>query len=805
MIKNKFKIVIPSYNNEEWVEYNIASILNQTYNNYEVLYIDDASTDNTFQKVLELTEGCPNWTVVRNETNMRRGYNLNPYNPHIQEFMEDGEEIILFVDGDDWLYDEYVLEKLNQSYNQYNYWMTYGKFVCYPGGEVGNPQNTPYPDVVHQYNAYRQDIWRASHLRSFKWHLYRRIKKEDLIFTQTGEYYFHAEDLAVSFPCLEMCPKDKIGVIDYFTYVYNVSPQARARVEDDLTREPNGYRHEVAVREHEVRNRPPYSVVDTTPTIVANLGGGLGNMMFMIAAAYRASKQKGHRLMFSPNHYGILHGSPISYRNTVFSRIPLLDKSLEGFTRVIEGGFHHMPLDIPNVDVILDGYYQSYKYFKDVANEVRSLFAPTSEIVSYILDKYTGISNGTVAIHVRRGNYVDLSLHHYNLPPEYYLNAMNYFKGYRFMIFSDDIEWCKEKFKGGNITFVGGENEVIDLYMMSMCEHNVIANSTFGWWGAWLNNNPNKKVIYPDKWFGPAYAGWKTNDLFPDEWICLAGEVPQITINVFDGAFGHLVKPNGRYSSVHDKICRKVEFVEGKMEHDGITLFTEGYAGSPLVQEVKSKYKIGWFLESKALDGGKYAQAPNYLEHLDLLLTHDEELIKNYPDKVKFAPFGGTWIKTKNYGVHNKTKNISMIYSSKTYMPGHALRHEVAKELQGVDLYGHGTPRPIQYKEEALMDYRYSIVIENAKTNNYFTEKLVDCFAVGTIPIYWGCPNIGDFFDIEGMVIVNSKEEILEAVGKLDEKYYNNKIEHIKNNLKEFTKYETTEDWMYENIFKNLK
>ena len=72
---------------------------------------------------------------------------------------------------------------------------------------------------------------------------------------------------------------------------------------------------------------------------------------------------------------------------------------------------------------------------------------------------------------------------------------------------------------------------------MSLCTHNVIANSTFSWWGAWLNSNPNKIVIHPEKWFGPAYASWKTSDLFPDEWICLTEQVPQVTINLFDGSF----------------------------------------------------------------------------------------------------------------------------------------------------------------------------------------------------------------------------------------------------------------------------
>ena len=127
------------------------------------------------------------------------------------------------------------------------------------------------------------------------------------------------------------------------------------------------------------------------------------------------------------------------------------------------------------------------------------------------------------------------------------------------------------------------------------------------------------------------------------------------------------------------------------------------------------------------------------------------------------------------------------------------------QSVSGIDLYGRGTPRPIQYKEDALLDYRYSIVVENAKTNNYFTEKLVDCLITGTIPIYWGCPNIGDFFDTDGMIIENNLEEVQAVVGTLNENEYIKRIEAVKKNLELAKQYAITEDWMYENIFKDLK
>lgn len=793
---NKFKIVIPSYNNEKWLEPNLASILNQTYTNYDVLYIDDCSTDNTFNSVKQIVGDLPNWKVVKNETNMRRGYNLSPYNPLIVDFMEDDEDILLFVDGDDWLYDDHVLERVSKLYDEHKYWMTYGKFVCYPSGDIGNPQNTPYPDEVHRSNAYRKDIWRASHLRTFKWHLYKVIKKEDLIFSQTGEFYFHAEDLATSFPCLEMCPKSKIGVVDFLTYVYNVSQEARERVENDNSREPRGYKHEVAIREQEVRSRTPYDVLDSDLYITPLLAGGLGNMMFQTAAAYALGRKEGHALLYNSNHIGTLHKKPDEYVDTIFRNVSSMERDME-FYKASVHDFNYREVILPKQNIALDGYFQSYKYFQQYESEIRALFN-FKVAVNYD-------PTNKVSLHVRRGNYVNLAEHHHNLSIEYYKNAVDYFKGYKFLVFSDDIAWCKENFIGEEFEFVEAQSDVQDLHLMSQCEHNVIANSTFSWWGAWLNNNPNKKVIYPNKWFGPKNSEFNTWDMFPDEWICLTEEAPEIEVNLIDAAFGHLTKPNGRYSSVHDKISAKVKFVRDLTYFNGITIFTDQYLATSAADNVQSKYKIGWLLETREVNSHSYNTFESYKYKYDFVMTHDAELLRRYPDKTRMTIFGGTWIKTNNYGLHPKTQMVSMIYSDKKQLTGHALRHQVAGQVNGVDLFGRGTPRPLKYKEEALIDYRFSIVIENSKTENYFTEKLVDCFAVGTIPIYWGCPNIGDFFDINGIIVVNNLQEIKEAVASLTENEYSKRIEAASNNLKLMLDCTVTEDWMYKNILKDLK
>lgn len=258
--------------------------------------------------------------------------------------------------------------------------------------------------------------------------------------------------------------------------------------------------------------------------IIANLGGGLGNMLFMTAAAYSLSRDFNYKLMFDENHYGIRHNHPSFYKDTVFRNIPKLDLDISNFVNVGQPpGFHYTSIEsLPNANVRLCGYFQSEKYFKKYSSEIIDFFSPTEEIESDIFKKYEKLLNlNTVSVHVRRGNYVDLSTHHYNLSLLYYKNAIEYFKDSTFLIFSDDIKWCKNNFIGENFIFIENQIDTYDLYLMSFCKNHIIANSTFSWWGAYLNKNKNKKILYPNKWFGPAYSEWITDDIFPEDWICI--------------------------------------------------------------------------------------------------------------------------------------------------------------------------------------------------------------------------------------------------------------------------------------------
>lgn len=250
-MSTKFKIIVANYNNEEWTEYCLSSILTQTYTNWEVIFVDDASTDRTVAVAEEIIAGDPRFEIVRNPRRMGGTYN------HMTQFRRvlDGDTVVVALDGDDWFYDITTLERLDKMYRDGDYWMTYGGMYVFRTGEhadIAYPQNTTYPDFVHEHKAYRRDLWRASHLRSWKAFLLHAFDDDTIKDLRTGEFYNHAADLALQFGCLEMCPKEKIGVIDFPAYIYNGTPRNAART---AAREAAGDAWPI---EKEIRNRKHY-------------------------------------------------------------------------------------------------------------------------------------------------------------------------------------------------------------------------------------------------------------------------------------------------------------------------------------------------------------------------------------------------------------------------------------------------------------------------------------------------------------------------------------------------------------------
>lgn len=256
-------------------------------------------------------------------------------------------------------------------------------------------------------------------------------------------------------------------------------------------------------------------------TVSINLMGGLGNMLFQIATAFSVSLRDNKKLICDTRNMIVPHKPYNEYSENILRNIEFSD-SIHHELTLQEKGFNYNIIPKVDKNIKLLGYYQSEKYFVEHKNKVLDLFETDSETLQYLKTKYGElIQKNTCSIHIRRGDYLHLQNHHPILSIDYYKEAIKIIgENNHYLIFSDDISWCKINLDFiPNKTFIVGNLDYQDLYLMSMCKNNIIANSSFSWWGAWLNKNENKRVISPLEWFGPVYSTYNTNDLYPEKWI----------------------------------------------------------------------------------------------------------------------------------------------------------------------------------------------------------------------------------------------------------------------------------------------
>lgn len=265
--------------------------------------------------------------------------------------------------------------------------------------------------------------------------------------------------------------------------------------------------------------------------ISTNHRGGIGNVMFKLAASISAALDNNVEYLFSnefirpPDIQYATLGYPDYrvYYQSILRGIQFIDRLPTPYLTYVEPGFEYnlIPYE-KNTNLLLDGGFQSEKYFINNKQTIIDLFKVSNQIEAQIKEAIPNIGD-LVSIHVRRGDYVRLPNHHPVQTREYYEKAVEEIGiDNEFLIFSDDLEGCKDLFDFlPKKHFYTTEVDWSDLYMMSLCKDNIIANSTFSWWAAYLNANPNKKVVAPTNWFGPAYANLDTKDLIPDSWIKL--------------------------------------------------------------------------------------------------------------------------------------------------------------------------------------------------------------------------------------------------------------------------------------------
>jgi len=287
--------------------------------------------------------------------------------------------------------------------------------------------------------------------------------------------------------------------------------------------------------------------------IITKLQGGLGNQLFQYAAGRSLAQKHETSLKFDVSWYN-------NYANSVTPRrlgldlfsvaadiaadsevekfrklgVPRLIEKIKPYKwkkHVQEKHFHFdsRVLSLPN-NVYLEGHWQSEKYFqknRDIIDREVTLKKPIEAAYGQLIHAMK--QTDSVSVHIRRGDYVSHAKAkqvHGICSPVYYAKAIEIIKTKintpAFFVFSDDIPWVKANIKipFDIVTFVSERKDIKDyeeLVLMSKCKHNIIANSSFSWWGAWLNRNPDKIVIAPERWF--ADSSFNTKDLLPESWM----------------------------------------------------------------------------------------------------------------------------------------------------------------------------------------------------------------------------------------------------------------------------------------------
>ncbi len=278
----------------------------------------------------------------------------------------------------------------------------------------------------------------------------------------------------------------------------------------------------------------------------------------------------------------------------------------------------------------------------------------------------------------------------------------------------------------------------------------------------------------------------------------------RIKANLFDS-----LTPEGYREHTEEKM----DWVHKQPKFDGPAVFTDKDLLSPWVDQVESTKKIAWILECREIHPFAYQHILAMEHKFDHIFTFDEELLERSDRYVKNL-IASSRVSHADAGLHEKSKLASLIASNKNWARGHKLRHIVAKNVQGrydVELWGSGY-RPWgnpnipsaaaqqEGKNEPLQDYFFSITIMNSKQNNYFTETLVDVFRHGTIPIFWGCDNVGDYFNTDGILTFNTGPELFKILDNLSPDLYYERYDAVKENFETAKKYMSMHDTFADNL-----
>jgi len=265
-----------------------------------------------------------------------------------------------------------------------------------------------------------------------------------------------------------------------------------------------------------------------------------------------------------------------------------------------------------------------------------------------------------------------------------------------------------------------------------------------------------------------------------------------VTVKITDSTFphGNAVGLAGENRQEHPTLLRW-----NRASGGFVRVWTDKHLDEALGDPTRKK--IALLIEPRGLSKVHYEKAWDLRSHFHTILTYDRELVDE-GEPFKFYPVGGSWL--REWDAWTKHSEISIQTSDKHSTQGHQLRHAIVEAYKDrIDVYGEPYTPYLPTKGTALKRYRYSIIVESDRRDWYFTEKLIDCLSQGTIPIYWGFPDVASYFDTDGILTFESVDDLEEILKNCSAADYEERLPAVHWNLEAARQYRCAEDWIVEN------
>ena len=286
----------------------------------------------------------------------------------------------------------------------------------------------------------------------------------------------------------------------------------------------------------------------------------------------------------------------------------------------------------------------------------------------------------------------------------------------------------------------------------------------------------------------PAYMALVSKDSQPFE---------KISVRLLDKNFAHCENSgSGVNSSLYIDWYRGPDFRP-------YTIYTEK-CFNELINKDPNSVNIAWIREPSVVDSKAYDFMLQHYNEVEYVFTYDKKFAEKIPNSVLF-PSAQTWIRREDFQIYPKTKETCLIASLKKDLPAHLFRYDIIGRYgKEIDTFGITEPW-FENKVDILKHYRYAIEAQNCKKDFYFTERLIDCFLTGTVPIFWGCPSIGKFFNMDGIITFDTLEDLDLILSEANLHNYEKRKEAVYDNFIRAHEYVLSEDYIYNHFFRDLQ